>query len=93
MATRFEWDHNKAKRNEQKHRVSFEEARTVFQDPDFIMVLDEAHSHDELRYITIGRSSRGRLLIVAHTDRDDTIRLISARTAARKEREFYAHGY
>ncbi|MBC8236511.1 BrnT family toxin [bacterium] len=84
----FETDSDKAARK--KHRVSFEEAATVFADPMFITFIDEEHSVDEERYITIGLSNRGRLLIVAHTNRQDRIRVISARKATKKEERFYA---
>ncbi len=74
----FEWDPNKATANFAKHRVSFREAATVFRDPLSMTFDDPDHSDDEERYITIGTSSGGRRLIVAHTDRDDHIRIISA---------------
>ena len=86
----FEWDPNKAAKNVEKHQVSFEEAATVFDDPMFITFIDEEHSVDEERYITTGLSNRGRLLLVAHTDREGRIRIISARKATKKERRFYA---
>ena len=86
----FEWDPNKAARNIEKHQVSFDEAATVFDDPMFITVIDEEHSIDEERYITIGLSKYGRLLLVAHTEREERIRIISARKATRKEEQFYA---
>ena len=86
----FEWDPNKAARNIEKHQVSFDEAATVFDDMMFITVVDEEHSVDEERYITIGLSKHGRLLLVAHTDREGRIRIISARKATKKERQFYA---
>ena len=86
----FEWDTSKAGSNLEKHRVAFDEAQTVFTDPMFITVIDEEHSIDEERYITIGMSNRGRLLMVAHTDRNGRIRLISARKATRREEQFYA---
>jgi len=86
----FEWDSDKATRNAEKHRVSFEEASTVFDDLMFITFIDEEHSVDEERYITIGLSNRGRLLMVAHTERQDRIRVISARKATKKEERFYA---
>jgi len=86
----FEWDPNKAARNIEKHQVSFEEAATVFDDPMFITVIDEEHSVDEERYITIGLSKCGRWLMVAHTDREGRIRIISARKATKKEEQFYA---
>ena len=81
---------DKAAINAKKHRVSFEEAKTVFDDPMFITFIDEEHFIDEERYITIGLSNRGRLLMVAHTDRQDQIRIISARKATKKEERFYA---
>jgi uncharacterized DUF497 family protein len=89
MNQRFEWDPIKASFNLTKHGVSFEEASTVFDDPLFIMFLDTEHSIDEERYITLGLSRRNRLLLVAHTDREEAIRIISARKATRNERRFY----
>jgi uncharacterized DUF497 family protein len=86
----FEWDPNKAAKNVKRHRISFEEAATVFDDPMFITFVDEEHSGDEERYITIGLSKRGRLLLVAHTDHEGRIRIISARKATKKEELFYA---
>jgi uncharacterized protein len=79
MPASFEWDAQKAKNNLQKHQVDFEEARTIFDDQQFITVLDDEHSQDEDRYITIGLSSKNRILMVAHTERNDKIRIISAR--------------
>ncbi len=90
MAHQFEWNPAKAKTNLAKHEVSFEEASTVFDDPLFITVVDDEHSQDELRYITIGLSANNRLLMVAHTERDDRIRIISARKATKNEEKFYA---
>jgi uncharacterized DUF497 family protein len=86
----FEWDSNKASKNVEKHHVSFEEAATVFDDPMFITFIDDEHSIDEERYITIGLSSRGRLLMLAHAVRKDHIRMISARRATKNEEQFYA---
>lgn len=86
----FEWDENKAIKNVEKHRVSFEEAATVFDDLMFVTFVDEEHSVDEERYITIGLSSRGQLLILAHTDREGQIRIISARKVTKKEELYYA---
>ena len=85
----FEWDPNKAASNVTKHKVSFREAATVFRDPLSMTFDDPDHSDDEERFITIGRSTGGRLLIVAHTDRGDRIRIISARETTRGEREVY----
>jgi uncharacterized protein len=87
---RFEWDPDKATKNAEKHHVSFEEAATVFDDSMFITFVDDEHSIDEERYITIGLSSRGRLLMLAHVDRENQIRIISARRATKKEERFYA---
>ena len=86
----FEWDGEKAARNVEKHQVSFEESATVFDDPIYITFLDEEHSLDEERYITLGLSSQGRLLMLAHTEREGRIRIISARVATKKEQNFYA---
>ena len=90
MEHRFEWDDEKAKTNLKKHDVDFQEASTIFDDPMFITFLDEEHSIDEERYITIGLSSKQRLLMVAHTERGDKIRIISARKATKNEENFYA---
>ena len=89
MSIKFEWDPNQAVRNLQKHGVSFEEAATVFRDTLSITIPDPDHSVDEERYITIGSSSRLRLLMVAHSEREGRIRVISARELTRKEREQY----
>jgi uncharacterized DUF497 family protein len=85
----FEWDPDKARENEAKHGVSFPEASTVFGDPLSITVPDPDHSIGEARFITIGMSHQQRLVVVAHADRDDVIRLISARVATRGERKKY----
>lgn len=87
---RFEWDPQKAAANLRKHGVSFDEAATVFDDPTFITVVDDEHSLDEERYITIGLSSQARLLMIAHTERIGNIRIISARKATGHEERFYA---
>ena len=88
----FDWDENKAERNLSKHGVSFEEAKTVFDDPLYVDFCDPDHSEDEERYLIVGQSSRGRLLIVSYTEREDSIRLISAREVTRTEREAYEEG-
>jgi hypothetical protein len=85
----FEWDPEKAKKNLKKHGVSFEEASTIFEDPLYISFLDEEHSADEERHITIGMSNRARLLMAAHTAHRNLIRLISARKATKNEEKFY----
>lgn len=88
----FEWDPTKAAANVRKHRVSFHEAATVLEDPLSTTFPDEIHSQGEARFLTLGASSVGHVLVVAHTERNDTIRIISARQATRREREFYEQG-
>jgi uncharacterized DUF497 family protein len=88
----FDWDKNKAERNLSKHEVSFEEAKTVFDDPLYVDFYDPDHSEDEDRYLLVGQSSQGRLLIVSYTERGDLIRLISAREVTKTERETYQQG-
>ena len=83
---RFEWDRDKASSNLRKHRVSFDEAVTVFYDPLAATFEDPDHSKGERRSITVGDSARSRLLVVCHTDRRGDVRLISARPATRQER-------
>jgi uncharacterized DUF497 family protein len=85
----FEWDPKKAAKNLRKHRVSFTEAATVFGDLLSITVRDPDHSSEEDRYITVGLSRRLRLVMVSHADRGDCVRIISARTITRAEREAY----
>jgi uncharacterized protein len=89
---KFDWDENKASSNLSKHGVSFEEAKTVFNDMLYVDFYDPDHSDDEERYLIVGESSRGRLLIVSYTERKDSIRLISARETTRSEREIYEEG-
>lgn len=88
----FEWDNAKAGANEAKHGVAFEEAKTVFDDPLFVDFYDPDHSDDEHRYIVVGESAQGRLLVVSYTERGGTVRLISARPATRRERKAYEQG-
>ncbi len=85
----FEWDPLKAAKNLKKHNVSFDEAATALNDPMLITFIDEEHSVDEERYITLGFSNQGRLLMVAHTDRNGKVRIVSARQATKKEEQFY----
>jgi len=87
MELRFVWDPKKAVANLRKHRVSFEEAVTVFIDPLARIHDDPVHSQDEHREIIVGHSNRKRLLLVSFTERDQGVRLISARTATRRERK------
>ncbi len=88
----FVWNSDKANANLRKHRVSFNEASTVFSDRLSVTFPDPQHSYGEERYVIIGLSSAGRVLIVAHTDRADQVRIISAREATRNERRFYENG-
>lgn len=85
----FEWDADKAAVNLSKHGVSFAEAATVLGDPLSVTVPDPAHSHMEERFITAGMSFNHRLLLVAHTERGTTIRIISARELTLAERTTY----
>jgi len=85
----FEWAPGKAAENLRKHRVSFQEAASVFGDSLGATVLDPDHSAGENRFITIGLSKRGRLLMVAHAERRERVRIISARTLTRSERRAY----
>jgi len=89
MALVFEWDAEKASSNLDKHGVSFEEAGSAFADPLSLTIPDPAHSEGESRFILVGMSAGGRLVVVAHTERQDRIRLISAREASRRERRAY----
>ena len=84
---RFEWDPDKAAANIKKHKVSFDEAVTVFYDPLSATFDDPDHSHGEHRFLTIGYSSQGRLLVVCHTERRGAGRLINARHATPHERK------
>ena len=86
---RFRWDENKAARNLAKHRISFEEATTVFDDPLSDTFPDPDHSVEEQRFVIIGASERGTILVVAHTDDGEIVRLISAREATYGERRAY----
>ena len=88
----FEWEDDKAESNLRKHGVSFPEAQTVFADPLALTGYDPDHSHEEDRYITMWTSLEGRLLVVSHTDREDRVRIISAREASRRERRDYEDG-
>ena len=88
----FEWDPAKAAANLKRHRVGFHEAAAVLDDALSTTFPDEAHSEDEARFVTIGVSRRGSVLVVAHTERNNTVRIISARRATRRERDFYEQG-
>ena len=91
----FAWDPAKAASNLKKHQVSFEEAKSVFYDEFAVQFFDEAHSSDEDRFLMLGMSSRAKLLIVCHCERDrgEVIRIISARKATGRESAFYQGGW
>jgi hypothetical protein len=86
---RFEWDQVKAGKNLKKHGVAFAEAATVLGDPLSETFPDPDHSLGEARYVTVGWSAAGRLLVVGHTDRGDSIRIITARQATPYERKYH----
>ncbi|WP_107670463.1 BrnT family toxin [Cyanothece sp. BG0011] len=88
----FEWDKNKAKQNLSKHGVSFEEAKTIFDDPLYIDFYDPDHSENEERYLIVGQSNQRRILILSYTERGNKIRLISAREVTPQERKAYEQG-
>jgi uncharacterized protein len=92
MPLRFAWDAAKAKTNLRKHGVSFGEAASAFEDPLSITVSDPDHSAREDRFVLIGRSRQQHLVVVAHVERDETIRIISARAASPRERVTYEEG-
>jgi uncharacterized DUF497 family protein len=89
VAYNFEWDPKKARSNVRKHGVSFDEAITVFTDLLSLNMPDPDHSADEQRYLVLGTSTRGRLLLVAYAERPPRTRIISARRASRPERRSY----
>ena len=88
----FEQDPKKSASNERKHDVTFQEASTVFGDRLAMTFVDPDHSNNEQRYLTFGLSKYNRLLVVAHTDRGEKSRIISARLMDRKERRIYEEG-
>lgn len=89
MPLNFQWDEKKARTNLAKHGVGFEEAATVFGHPLSLTIPDPAHSQSEDRFIILGTSHNGKLMVVVHTERGESIRIISARRASRKERKTY----
>jgi len=93
MPLQFEWDPAKGRTNIGKHGVTFDEASTCFEDPLSITIPDPLHSENEERFILIGSSHRGQLLVVVHTERGERIRIISARPATSKERLHYEEDY
>jgi uncharacterized protein len=89
MSLQFTWDQRKAPANLRKHGIGFPEAATAFADPLSLTIPDPDHSAGEARFILIGQSERRRLVVVAHVERGDLIRIISARPATRRERKTY----
>jgi uncharacterized DUF497 family protein len=94
MKTIFEWDETKSVSNFKKHKISFEEASTIFADPFLITLVDDFHSDREERFISIGQSEKNRVLLAVHTEREETretivIRIISCRRATQTERKRY----
>ena len=92
MKLNFEWDEEKAEANVKKHRVSFDKATTVFIDPFSVIIPDPDHSVDEQRYIGLGSSDKGRILVVVYTERGSNVRIISCRKATSSERKLYEEG-
>ncbi|MBI5182317.1 MAG: BrnT family toxin [Nitrospirae bacterium] len=92
MRLNFEWDEEKARENLKKHKISFEEATTVFLDSFSMTISDPDHSAEEQRYIDIGISDKGRTLVVVYTERGSNIRIISCRKATSSERKLYEEG-
>lgn len=89
MRLTFEWDEVKAKENLKKHGVSFEEGKTIFNDPFVLTFPDADSSESEDRYINIGLSAKSRILVLTHTERRDRIRIVSCRKATAGERRYY----
>ena len=92
MELNFEWDEEKAKENFRKHKVSFEEAKTIFADPFLMTFPDPEHSNNEQRYLNIGICSKGLIFVLVHTEREGNIRIINCRKATTNERRAYEEG-
>lgn len=92
MELTFEWDEVKARDNFKKHKVSFEDCKTIFNDPFLFTFPDNKHSAREERYINIGISANGQVLVLTHTERGEKIRIINCRKATSRERRFYEEG-
>lgn len=92
MELTFEWHERKAKENLRKHGVSFDQTKSVSSDPFLLTFPDKEHSQGEERFINIGRSSRGNVLVVIHTEREGSIRIISSRKATVSEQHTYEEG-
>ena len=90
----FEWDPSKSITNEKKHGINFSEATTVFGDPLELTISDPEHSSGEFRFLSIGKSTAGNLLVVSYTERQkNRIRIINARNATRQEQKYYEQNY
>lgn len=92
MKLTFKWDEVKAKTNFKKHKVSFEEGKTIFNDPFLFTFTDDVHSSTEKRFINIGLSANSLILVLTHTERQDKIGIISCRKATARERKCYEEG-
>jgi len=92
MALNFEWDQIKSQKNEKRHGVSFREGMTAFADKLSYTIADPEHFMGEYRFLLLGLSSSGSLLVISHTERGDRIGIISARRATKREREQYEQG-
>ncbi|MDQ2931272.1 MAG: BrnT family toxin [Gemmatimonadota bacterium] len=92
MPLQFSWDGRKAAVKNRKHDISFSEAATAFRDPQSMTISDPDHSADEQRFLLIGRTCKQRLVVVAHVERGEITRIISARPAGRRERKTYEEG-
>ena len=92
MGPVLRWHPEKARSNLRKHGVTFEEAASVFRDVLSVTITDPLHSAEESRFLTIGRSDRDRTLVVVHSEVGETIRIISARPATRREQREYEEG-
>lgn len=88
----FEWDEAKAKANLMKHKVSFEEGKSIFNDAFLFTFPDDKHAENEERYVNVGLSAKGRILVLTHTERQGKIRIVSCRKATPRERSFYEEG-
>jgi hypothetical protein len=89
---KFQWDPKKAADNLKKHGISFDDASTVFGDPLAATIPDPEHSADEVRFVTMGQSAKQQIVVVVHADREEQVRIISARRATAGEKKKYAEG-
>ncbi len=92
MKLTFEWDEAKARKNLKKHKVAFDEGKTIFGDPFLLTFSDVDSSETEMRYVSIGVSAKDRILLLIHTEKQSKIRIISCRKATARERKVYEEG-